>query len=116
MTSYDGWPETVPYSEFSRAESEVSRLKAILDAQGVPDVKLIGEFDDGDVGTSRVVELMARYNQVLQHALAYKKLFHDTQDAHIKALDEVAKRGNTIKVQRSIIGRLEKRLGIDDNL
>ena len=61
-------------------------------------------------------EMVQRYDQAVNAAVVYKRMYHEMQDSYIAALDELATRGNIIKAQRAIIGRLEKRLGIDDDL
>jgi len=116
MTSYDGWPDTAPYSELMSAQSEVARLKDLLEGQGIPTVTLVGEFREETAADTAVVQLMKRYNQVVEHTLAYKNLLHDMQEKYWAAESKVAAQDRTIKAQRAVIARLEKRLGIDDNL
>lgn len=63
-----------------------------------------------------VADFRQRYDQAVNAAVVYKRMYHEMQDSYVAALDELATRGNIIKAQREIIGRLEKRLGIDDDL
>lgn len=56
------------------------------------------------------------FEAAMRHALSYKNMFHDMQDAWHDAQAELCKRGDTIKRQREIIARLEKQLGIDEEL
>lgn len=52
----------------------------------------------------------------LDHAVAYKRLFHDMQDRAQELEDKCIAQNVVIKRQRALIEKLEKRLGIDQEL
>lgn len=61
-------------------------------------------------------DLRKRLETVLEHAVAFKALFHDTQDAALEWQDKYIARGRVISKQRKIIAKLEAQLDIDQEL
>lgn len=116
MNCDGGWPDKVPASELFSAQAELARLQRILDGQGIPSVTLIGEFKEEEAAETTVQHLTRRCHQMTEHALAYKALLHDMQEKYHEATAETHRLARQLAAQRTIIGRLEKRLGIDDDL
>jgi len=61
-------------------------------------------------------ELQTRYEQAVDHAVAYKRMYHELQDMLIAEQELTLKQRCIMKRQREIIRKLEASLGIDQDL